>query len=246
MNDKRMRFNLGYLVWREDADENQLEELVYQSNLIEGLQDDWIGTHDVNEKKKSYPTLTDHFKALKLVVEKSSLSIDNEEIKRIHNTLMHQLMDKSGEYRSEGYNFMSNQGKFIQGNPLHDHVPKLMDEWIKKSRRFRTFDSILDLHYEFEAIHPFYDGNGRTGRLLLNWMTLQKLDKYIIVENEYRKEYFKEIDNYRKRFFKENPQIRITTYDMLPKETKERLRKEKELIEEKTMREIYMTPFKEK
>lgn len=61
-------------------------------------------------------------------------------------------------------------------------------------------DLIWDTHYEFETIHPFIDGNGRTGRLLLNWLSLHYLKEFFIVLNKNKIQYYKRINEYSKNY----------------------------------------------
>jgi len=65
--------------------------------------------------------------------------------------------------------------------PSWEIVPELMNEWVQKANRYQLADTtkeekdrlLLALHLEFEKIHPFVDGNGRTGRMLWNFQRLK-------------------------------------------------------------------------
>ena len=226
--DKRLEFELGYAIKKGYADNDDFMELIYQSNLIEGIGDYWIGTAVEGEEFKVEPTITGHEDALAYISENHTRKISHEGIKQTHLILMKSLMKNPGEYRNRGHSFMASGGEFIAGNPLHGHILPLMDSWIDKADRADSFDKMLDLHYEYEAIHPFSDGNGRSGRLLLNWMTLQKLDLYTIIKKSNRDLYFRKIRDYRSEFMKNHTNIIFTTYKMLDNEEKKRLKKEKE------------------
>ena len=61
-----------------------------------------------------------------------------------------------------------------------------------------TFDDILDFHVRFERIHPFQDGNGRVGRLLLFWQCLQTGIVPFIITEDLRLFYYRGIQNWGK------------------------------------------------
>ena len=59
-----------------------------------------------------------------------------------------------------------------------------------------SFDDILDFHVQFERIHPFQDGNGRIGRLLMLWQCLQSGIVPFIITEELRLYYYRGIQNW--------------------------------------------------
>ena len=80
------------------------------------------------------------------------------------------------------------------------YIPSAMEEWVNKMNMDLDFASTAEdrektsrsLHVEYEKIHPFIDGNGRTGRMFMNWHRLQhKMPLLIIHEGEEQMEYYK-------------------------------------------------------
>lgn len=75
--------------------------------------------------------------------------------------------------------------------PSGAEVPRYMDEWIRyvNKREADPISHAAKAHAGFEAVHPFLDGNGRTGRLLMNWMLLRAGYPPAIIEVEERPRY---------------------------------------------------------
>jgi Fic family protein len=89
-----------------------------------------------------------------------------------------------------------------------------------EKERNKKEDLIWDLHYEFETIHPFIDGNGRVGRLLLNWLSLHYLKEFFIVLNKNKMQYYTKINEYSKNYRKTNQKMNFYK-DILQKNKKE-------------------------
>jgi Fic family protein len=93
-----------------------------------------------------------------------------KDLLKAHRMMMADLVSKSGEYRTSGVGIFNGK-EVIHVAPPAQRVPLLMSElfeWLKKSKEHPLIKSCV-FHYEFEYIHPFEDGNGRTGRL---WQTV--------------------------------------------------------------------------
>jgi len=105
---------------------------------------------------------------------------------KAHAQMMEALVDNAGSYRNSGVGVFSEQG-LVHMAPPPERVPQLMGDlfdWLKHSNDHLLIRSCV-FHYEFEFIHPFADGNGRTGRL---WQSLilgklHPLFEHLPVEN---------------------------------------------------------------
>lgn len=75
--------------------------------------------------------------------------------------------------------------------PDHTLVSGLMNEWVKRHANAKTVEEIVTAHASFELIHPFEDGNGRTGRIIMNWQLLKKGHNIFVINEEDRFEYYK-------------------------------------------------------
>lgn len=93
-----------------------------------------------------------------------------ELIYEIHEIVMDGLTTELGRFRSEPSAIFNNAGIAIYIPPLPDKIPDLMAELIEFVNEINTdLISAPIAHFVFEKIHPFLDGNGRVGRILMNW-----------------------------------------------------------------------------
>ena len=108
------------------------------------------------------------FEVYKNLSEFDPYSLDD--LKKAHGIMMGGLLLGAGELRTDSVGVFNEQGKVIHVAPPQEMVPELMKQlfdWLSNSKANMLIRSSV-FHYEFEFIHPFGDGNGRTGRL---WQT---------------------------------------------------------------------------
>jgi len=111
-----------------------------------------------------------YFAGLRYVEKRANKKkLRHDDVFELHHIIANGVMDqgKAGQYRSTAVRV----GRYLPPSP--DEVSGLMFEllewWNEKSRELSPVLSSAILHYRFEAIHPFADGNGRTGRALALW-----------------------------------------------------------------------------
>ncbi len=98
--------------------------------------------------------------------------MNEKTIKKIHAAVMDGFKDKKpGEYRGGPIFIQASKVKPVKAEEVEKEMKKLV-EWNKKERK-HIIELASEFHARFEYIHPFSDGNGRTGREILNW-ALQK------------------------------------------------------------------------
>ena len=155
-------------------------ELTYNSNHIEGsrlshdqtryiFETNTIGTESGVVKVDDIVETVNHFKCIDLIIEKAKKPITESLVKELHRTLKSGTTDARESWFAVGdYKKLPNTvGDMYTATP--EEVPEKMKELLFEynSQRNKSLDELLDFHYRFECIHPFQDGNGRIGRLLL-------------------------------------------------------------------------------
>lgn len=180
-----------------------LIDYTYNSNAIEGntltLQETAMVLEGITIDKKP---LKDHLEAVGhrdafLYVQdlvKDNIPFSEYIIKQIHNIVLIDRPEDRGIYRRIPVRIM---GAFNEP-PEPIVVPELMENLIKEfdNKKLHPIESAALFHLKFEGIHPFVDGNGRTGRLILNLFLMQHGYPPINVKFTDRKRYYEAFDCY--------------------------------------------------
>lgn len=136
-------------------------ERIFETNTI-GLSDDAVNVDDIVET-------VNHFRCVDMVIDAAERPLTEGFIKQLHGVLKGGTRDSSKEWFAVGrYKRLPNEvGGFETTSPedVPDRMKKLLCDY--DSIESKTFEDILDFHVEFERIHPFQDGNGRVGRLVM-------------------------------------------------------------------------------
>ena len=182
------------------------EDFVYNTNAIEGSTVTEEEVSEILHKKKSENAEEIETRGVAKAVEyirktKEDLSLDM--LLKLHNFCFKGSKHFAGEFRKNVNVVVRNS----MGHILHAGVPKeelseyLEDfiEWYKENKKtFKPLVLASILHNQFEHIHPFQDGNGRVGRLLLNFILLKNNYPPINIMLEDRQEYYKTLQKYSK------------------------------------------------
>ncbi len=134
---------------------------IYETNTI-GIENDVINVDDIVET-------ANHFRCIDMIIESANANLSEMFIKKLHATLKNGTSDSRKEYFVVGnYKKMPNEVGGAQTT-----APELVSSEIKallnsyQGNKSKTIEDLIDFHYHFEKIHPFQDGNGRVGRLIL-------------------------------------------------------------------------------
>ena len=117
--------------------------------------------------------------------------------KNTYDTRRWQLGERPGEYKKHDYVTGKEE---IGASPedVEEEVRELLDE-LKNVNEDNALTAAAYFHDKFENIHPFADGNGRTGRLVMNYFLLIKNHPPIIIHEEDRKEYYEALEAWDER-----------------------------------------------
>ena len=174
------KMNRDKLVW--DAFYSCFEyRFCWSSNSLEGNTlslDETIDVVDFDEVSEGhtyseYQDAKNLYRAIRETLSLTPLEITEEWILKVNGLVCGTL----GEYRSEDV-FIGSIAEAVYYPPKHADVPKRMRGYVENIRHYRSDDfagAIIDIaeqHIRFERIHPFRDGNGRTGRILMNQMLM--------------------------------------------------------------------------
>lgn len=155
-------------------------ELTYNSNHIEGsclthdetryiFETNTIGIDKKTINVDDIIETVNHFKCIDMIIDNANKDITEKLIKDLHKILKNSTSDSKKDWFAVGeYKKLPNTvGDILTAQPdeVESKMKKLITQYNEK--KAKSLDDLLDFHYKFECIHPFQDGNGRIGRLLL-------------------------------------------------------------------------------
>lgn len=184
-------------------------ELTYNSNHIEGSRlthdqtryiyetntigaDDTVNVDDIVET-------ANHFKCIDMVIEQANQPLSEAFIKQLHRTLKNGTSDSRNDWFAVGdYKKLPNEVGGKDTTPpeeVSNQIATLLKEYnaVKK----RNLTELIDFHYQFESIHPFQDGNGRVGRLILFKECLRNNIVPFIIDEELKMFYYRGLSQWK-------------------------------------------------
>ena len=195
---------LEFILNNNDYLEDLITRSTYHSNAIEGSTLTYAETYAIlyndnsfkiggKEPREIYEAIN-HKKALELVFKNLQNNDEFNEgfIKKLNETINRDIKD------TEGYRTVQ---VFIRGSehipPAPEKIPNLMNYFIYNYNHDEQniFYKLAKYHIEFEKIHPFEDGNGRTGRLLLNYELIKNNLPPVVISKDDRVKYFEFLKN---------------------------------------------------
>lgn len=134
---------------------------IFETNTI-SIENEVVNVDDIIET-------TNHFRCIDMIIDHVKMELNEKFIKELHFILKSGTSDSKKDWFVVGdYKKFPNEVGNMK-TPLPEEVDNLMKELLKEynSKKEKTFEDILDFHVQFEKIHPFQDGNGRIGRLIM-------------------------------------------------------------------------------
>lgn len=189
----------------EQLREEFLIEFTYNSNAIEGntltLKETALVLEGMTIDQKP---LKDHLEAVGhrdafLYVQDiatKNIPLDESVIKNIHALVLMDRPEDKGIYRRIPVRIMGAYIQPVQPYLIEPKITELLAEDKFRRETMNPIERIARFHLEFEGIHPFIDGNGRTGRLLLNLDLIRNGYPPINVKFTDRKRYYDAFDAY--------------------------------------------------
>lgn len=186
-------------------------DMTYNSNHIEGsrltkeqtryiFETNTLGiTTEITNVDDIMETVN-HFRCIDYVIDHATDKITETHVKQLHLLLKTNTSDSRKSWFAVGdYKRLANavgEEETVQPKDVHSKMKSLLAEY--NSKKKASFDDLLDFHVQFEHIHPFQDGNGRVGRLLLFWQCLQNAIVPFIITDDLRLFYYRGIQNWGK------------------------------------------------
>ncbi|MCQ2363485.1 MAG: Fic family protein [Acidaminococcaceae bacterium] len=165
---------------------------IFETNTVVSENQEGLMVDDIVET-------ANHFRCIDMVIDNALQPLSEHFIKQLHGVLKSGTTDsRKNWFAVGGYKKLSN---FIGGD-IPTTPPGKVAAAIRKLllvydvHKQHTFEEILDFHYQFEKIHPFQDGNGRVGRLILLKECLRSAVVPFIIEDGDKYYYYRGLQEY--------------------------------------------------
>jgi excisionase family DNA binding protein len=179
-------------------------ELTYNSNRIEGsrlthdqtryiYETNTIGLDNAAVNVDDIVETANHFRCIDMAIEQANQPLSEAFIKGLHLTLANGTSNARKDWFAVGdYKKLPNEVGGLD-TALPEEVPARMKELLRSynAMKEKTLEDIIEFHYRFESIHPFQDGNGRVGRLILFKECLRNNIVPFIIDDELKLFYYR-------------------------------------------------------
>ena len=185
-------------------------DLTYNSNHIEGsrlshdqtrfiFETKTLGITDDAVKVDDIVETVNHFRCIDLAIEGANTKLSESFLKQLHYILKTGTTDAQKSWFKVGdYKMIENEvggSETVRPEDVGSEMKTLLADYNSKSEI--TFDDILDFHVRFESIHPFQDGNGRVGRLIMFKECLKHNIVPFIITEELKMFYYRGIKEWK-------------------------------------------------
>ncbi len=158
---------------------------IFETNTI-GITDESVNVDDVIET-------TNHFRCIDSIIDNATAKLTEKYIKELHRILKSATGDSKKTWFAVGdYKRMPNEvggRKTVLPENVHKEMNKLITDYQGKEKI--TLDDIISFHAQFERIHPFQDGNGRVGRLIMFKECLKHNIVPFIIDEKHKMYYYR-------------------------------------------------------
>lgn len=195
------KFRLDWNYYSNIMEGNTLTKLETKQVMMDNVTINGKPFKDVAEMRGHDKEVLDIFK-----IGKGEVRISESRIKEMHKTIMHEDDPEKkkliGKWKTDDnyvLNYKNERIDFLPHAEVPDEIHKLLNEtnaeidafYHKKKQSKHPVLIAFEFHLRYLSIHPFYDGNGRTGRLLLNLLLISFGYPPIILSSKSRDSYYK-------------------------------------------------------
>ncbi len=185
-------------------------ELTYNSNHMEGsrlthdqtryiFETNTIGITDESVNVDDIVETANHFKCIDMVIDSANYKLSESFIKQLHYVLKTGTSDSRKNWFAVGdYKHLANEvggNETVKPADVPREMKKLLAEY--NLGKTKTLRDIIEFHYQFEKIHPFQDGNGRVGRLIMFKECLRNGITPFIIEDDIKQFYYRGLQQWR-------------------------------------------------
>ena len=179
-------------------------DLTYNSNHIEGsrlthdqtryiFETNTVGVDDGAVKVDDIVETANHFHCIDMVIEQANQPLSEAFIKTLHKTLKSSTSDSRKSWFAVGdYKKLPNEVggmETVSPEKVAEAIKTLLAEYNRT--KTKSLEEIIAFHHDFEKIHPFQDGNGRVGRLILFKECLRNNVVPFIIDEEHKMFYYR-------------------------------------------------------
>lgn len=158
---------------------------IFETNTL-GVENETVNVDDIIET-------ANHFRCIDAIIDNANAVLTEKFIKNLHSMLKSGTSDSRKEWFAVGdYKKLPNEVGGME-TALPEEVSGKMNVLLSQynSQKKKTMEDILDFHVRFERIHPFQDGNGRVGRLIMFKECLKYNIVPFIIEDDFKLLYYR-------------------------------------------------------
>lgn len=165
---------------------------IYETNTV-GIEDNVVNVDDIIET-------VNHFRCIDLVIDQANYILRESFIKQLHYVLKNGTADSRKEWFAVGNfkRYANEVGGRCTVSP--EETAGLIRDLLRRYNQVRqkSLEDVVSFHYEFEMIHPFQDGNGRVGRLIMLKECLKNGIVPFIISDDLKEYYYRGLANWKK------------------------------------------------
>ncbi len=204
---RAQRLRIGGLWKKIGRQAELLDELLlehtYNSNAIEGSTLTKRQTETIIFEKARVPdkSLIEHLEATNhasvlrgILLGQYPAQVSEDLIRQLHRALLQGIQEDAGRYATHQRAIRGVKMALTDPEDIAEEMAGLLKGWRRRERQAYDVEAVARFHAEFELIHPFGDGNGRVGRLIMLMQLLRRDYPPVIIETARKAEYYEVLE----------------------------------------------------